>query len=336
MMGRRIAVACFLFLGLVALAGEAAAQPCLIFVHGKQTDTNTYTSFSSARNYWVNGSTDFIRIATKNLATSYYVVGYNGTRPYWEPQAAGEVANEIVNATNGGADGGGNRCARSYANGGTFWVIAHSMGAVVMDYILGNNDASDPNFNYNGPYDQVALRTSMVISVGGAHRGSQGADAVCGNNNLFCNVIAFFIQSCDDATYWLRSSDDVNVKTYANAPAKTVYLTGGYEAIFGSSACLSGEDDGVVQYASIFACGGSATASYDNSNVCGNSSKQEASGFRNLDASHENHDDERNAVDSDVRKAIPGGIWTCNGVPCAPNTTVQTSMTTARFISTLY
>lgn len=336
MMGRRIAVACFLVLGLLALAGEAVAQPCLIFVHGKQTNTNTYTNFNSARNYWVNGSTDFIRIATKNLATPYYVVGYNGTRPYWEPQAAGEVANEIVNATNGGADGGGNRCARSYANGGTFWVIAHSMGAVVMDYILGNNDASDPNYNANGPYDQVALRTSMVISVGGAHRGSQGADAVCGNGGFFCNVIASFIQSCDDATYWLRSSDDVNVKTYANAPAKTVYLTGGYEAIFGSSACLSGEDDGVVQYASIFACGGSATASYDNSNVCGNSSKQEASGFRNLDASHENHDDERNAVDSDVRKAIPGGIWTCSGVPCAPNTTVQSSMTTARFISTLY
>ncbi|HEX2223324.1 MAG TPA: hypothetical protein VHN15_03865, partial [Thermoanaerobaculia bacterium] len=234
MMGRRIAIACFLVLGLLALAGEAAAQPCLIFVHGKQTNTNTYTSFSSARNYWVNGSTYFIRIATRNLATSYYVVGYNGTRPYWEPQAAGEVANEIVNATNGGADGGGNRCARSYANGGTFWVIAHSMGAVVMDYILGNNDASDPNFNSNGPYDQVALRTSMIISVGGAHRGSQGADAVCGNSNPFCNVIAAFIQSCDDATYWLRSSDDVNVKTYANAPAKTVYLTGGYEAIFGS------------------------------------------------------------------------------------------------------
>jgi hypothetical protein len=176
----------------------------------------------------------------------------------------------------------------------------------------------------------------MAITVGGAHRGSQGADAVCGNNNLFCNFIALFIQSCDDATYWLRSSDDVQVRTFANAPAKTVYLTGGYEAIFGSSACLNGEDDGVVQYASIYACNGSATASYDNSNVCGNTSKQESSGFRNLDAGHENHDDERNDSDSDVRKAIPGGIWTCSGVACAPNTTVQSSMTSARLISILY
>lgn len=336
MRGRRFAAAAILALALFAVAGQASAQPCLIFVHGKQTNTNTYTSYTSARNYWVSGSSDFIRTATKELATPYYVVGYNGTRPYWEPQSAGEVANEIVNATNGGADGGGRRCTRTYANGGTFWVIAHSMGNTVMDYILGNNDASDPNFNANGPYDQVATRISMVISVGGAHRGSQGADAVCGNNNFLCNFIALFIQSCDDATYWLRSSDDVQVRTYANAPAKTIWLTGGYEAIFGASACLSGEDDGVVQYASIFACNGSATASYDNTNVCGNSSKQEASGFRNLDACHENHDDERNAVDSDVRKAIPGGNWLCNGVPCAPNTTVQSSMTTARYITLLY
>jgi len=336
MNGRRFTVAALLALAVLAGAAQAGAQPCLIFVHGKQTNTNTFTTYSSARNYWVNGSADFIRTATKNFAASHYVVGYNGTRPYWEPQSAGEVANEIVNATNGGADAGGNRCRTSYAAGGTFWVIAHSMGGAVMDFILGNNDASDPNFNSNGPYDQVAQRVSMVITTGGAHRGSQGADAVCLQSNPLCSFIAIFIQSCDDATYWLRSADDVQVRTYSNAPARTAYLTGGYEAIFGASACLAGEDDGVVQYASIFACNGSATASYDNSNVCGNSSKQEASGFRNLDASHENHSDERDDSDSDVRKAIPGGIWNCSGVPCAPNTTVQSSMTTARLVSILY
>jgi hypothetical protein len=336
MSGRHPMLTLLMALALFGAAGAASAQPCLIFVHGKQTDTNTFTSYTSARNYWVNGSADFIRTATKNFATPYYVVGYNGTRPYWEPQSAGEVANEIVNATNGGADGGGRRCARTYAQGGTFWVIAHSMGGTVMDWILGNNDASDPNFNFNGPYDQVAQRISRVIAVGGAHRGSQGADAVCLQANPLCSFIAIFIQSCDDATYWLRSSDDVQVRSFSNAPAKTVYLTGGYEAIFGASACLSGEDDGVVQYASIFACNGSATASYDNSNVCNNSNKQEVSGFANLDAAHENHSDERDDSDSDTRKAIPNGIWTCSGSPCAPNTTVQSSMTTARFISILY
>jgi hypothetical protein len=321
---------------ILATAAPAIAQPCLIFVHGKQTDTNTYTNWSSARNYWVNGSRDFVRTATKNFATSYYVVGYNGTRPWYESQSAGEVANEIVNATNGGADGGGNRCARTYAQGGSFWVIAHSMGGTIMDFILGNNDASDPNYNFSGPFDTVAQRIGLAITLGGAHRGSQGADAVCGQNSLFCNFIAFFIQSCDDATYWLRSSDSVQVRTYSNAPARNVYLTGGYEAIFGASACLAGEDDGIVQHASQYACNGSATASYDNSNVCSNSSKQESSGFLNLDVAHENHSDERDDSDRDTRRAIPTGIWTCGGSPCSPNTIVASSMSTAQFVAVLY
>lgn len=321
---------------VLAASAPAAAQPCMIFVHGKQTDTNTYTNWNSARNYWKNGTKDFVKTATKNFATSYYVVGYNGTRPYYESQAAGEVANEILNATNGGADGGGNRCARTYAQGGTFWIIAHSMGGTITDFILGNNDASDPNFNFTGPFDQVATRVSMAITLGGAHRGSQGADAACGDNNFICNFIAGFIQGCDDATYWLRSSDSVQVRAFSNAPARNVYLTGGYEAIFGASVCLNGEDDGIVQHASQYACSGSATASYDNGNVCANTSKQESSGFLNADCAHENHSDERDDSDSDVRKAIPTGIWTCSGSPCSPNTTVQSSMTTARFVSILY
>jgi hypothetical protein len=321
---------------VVGGAAPAAAQPCMIFVHGKQTDTATYTNWSSARNYWKNGSRDFIQQVTKNFATSYYVVGYNGTRPYYESQSAGEVANEIVNATNGGADGGGNRCARTYAQGGTFWVIGHSMAGTIMDFILGNNDATDPNFNFSGPFDVVAQRISLAMTLGGAHRGSQGADAVCGDGNIFCNFIAFFIQSCDDATYWLRSSDSVQVRTYANAPARNVYLTGGYEAIFGASACLAGEDDGIVQHASQYACNGSATASYNNGNVCSNSAKQESSGFLNLDVAHENHSDERDDSDRDVRRAIPTGIWTCGGSPCAPNTQVQSAMSTGQFIGILY
>lgn len=322
---------------LYALASSADAAPCLIFVHGKQTDSNTYTNWSYARNYWKKDASDFIKEATKQFATSYYVVGYNGSRPYWDAQAAGEVANEIVNATNGGADGGGNRCATTSANGGTFWVIAHSMGSTVMDFILGNNDSSDPNYNFGGaPFNTVASRISLAITTGGTHRGSEAADAVCGGSSWGCNFMAWWVASCDDPTYWLRSADDVQVRTYSNAPAKNVYLTGGYEAIFGSSACLTGEDDGVVQYASIFACNGSASASYDNSNACNNSYKQETSGFRNLDASHENHDDERNDVDRDVRKAIPDGIWMCSGSPCSPGTTVQSSMSTAQFIAVLY
>lgn len=318
------------------MSWEAFAAPCLIFIHGKQTDTNTLTSWTAARDYWKNGSDDFIQTATKNFATDYYVVGYNGSQAYWDADAAGHVANEIVAATNGTADGGGNSCGTTYAQGGSFWIVAHSMGNTVMDFILGNNDSSDPNYNYNGPYDTVASRISLSISLSGAHRGSEGADAVCGQSSGGCNWAASWIQSCDTATYWLRSSEDVQVRAFSSAPAKNVYLTGGYEAIFGASACLSGEDDGVVQYASIYACNGSATTSYDNSDACGNGSKQEASGFFNLDAAHEDHSDIRDASDSDTRRSIPDGIWTCSGSACSPNTVVQSSMTSAEFVSILY
>jgi len=202
-----------------------------------------------------------------------------------------------------------------------------------MDYIMGNNDSSDPNYNSVGPFSTVAARVSLIITTGGAHRGSEGADAVCGESSGFCNWAASWIQSCDSATYWLRSADDVQVKTYSNPSPKTIYLTGGYEAM-ASSGCLTGEDDGVVQYASIFACSGSASGNYDNTNVC--TTHQESSGFKNLDGAHENHSDERDDSDSDTRRQVPGGIWTCSGVPCAPNTVVQSSMTTARFVSILY
>lgn len=324
-----------LTLAMAFSAAAASAAPCLIFVHGKQTNTGTFTNYNDARNYWYYdgwfSDTDFLKTATKNWSLDHYVVGYNGTKPYYDAQAAGEVANEIVNAMNGGNDGGGNNCQGSTS----YIVIAHSMGNTIMDFILGNNDPSDPNYNYSGPFNQVAAGISYSISVSGAHRGSEGADAVCGDNNLFCDFIALFIQSCDSATYWLRSDNAVQVRNYSSAPARNVYLTGGYEAIFGASACLSGEDDGVVQHASQYACSGSATASYNNDNVCGNGAKQEASGFFNFDTAHENHDDIRNDSDRDTRRAIPDGLWTCSGSPCSPGSSV-TTRSTAQAVTLLY
>jgi hypothetical protein len=310
--------------------------PCLIFVHGKQTNTNTYTDWNAARSYWVNGSNDFIRTATKQFTTSYYVVGYNGTQPYWHAESAGVLANAIVNATEGGADGGGNRCARTYAEGGTFWVITHSMGGSLIDFILGNSDPSDPDYNLNGPYDVAAQRVTLAVTIAGTHRGSQGADYVCGQGNPFCSFFAQFIQSCDDATYWLQSADAVQVRAFSNAPAKPIWLTGGYAAIFGASVCLAGEDDGIVQHASAYACDGDPTTSYTNPTVCGNNAKMKATGFYNLDTAHENHDQERDDSVYDNRQAIPDGIWVCNGTACTPGSTVQSAESTAAFVSTLY
>jgi hypothetical protein len=91
-----------------------------------------------------------------------------------------------------------------------------------------------------------------------------------------------------------------------------------------------------VQHASQYACNGSATTGYNNNNVCNNSSKQESSGFRNLDVGHENHDDERNDADRDTRRAIPTGIWNCGASPCTPDTVVQSAMSCGQLVAVLY
>jgi hypothetical protein len=66
---RRTALLAACLLVLLA-AGTASAQPCLIFIHGKQTNTNTLTNWQAARDYWKSGSRDAIASATKNFAAS--------------------------------------------------------------------------------------------------------------------------------------------------------------------------------------------------------------------------------------------------------------------------
>ena len=70
--------------------------------------------------------------------------------------------------------------------------------------------------------------------------------------------------------------------------------------------------------------------------MCDNNNKQAVSGFKNLDTAHENHDQERNDSHYDTREAIPAGVWVCNGAACSPGSSVQGSMSTARFVSLLY
>jgi len=317
----------------------AAAAPCLIFVHGMQQTSETYTDWSKARNYWKNndgqGPRDFIEAATKSFQVPYYVVGYDGTKAYWRPIAAGHVAEEIVNATSGGADDGGNRCT-----GATYYiVVAHSMGGAVMDFILGNSTVGDPNYNLNGgPFDQVAANVSWVVTVSGAHRGSRGADAVCGeHSNPLCNWLGPHIRECNLATQWLRSDESVQVKNFSNPPDRNIYLIGGFKEQFGRSVCLSGNDDGTVQYASQFACSDLPSASYDNSNVCDNSRKMQPSGFFNIDAGKENHTEVHQDSVRGERRTVPDTVyWLCGGAPCGGNVLAVSSRSTAQQVGKFY
>ena len=306
-----------LLLGAMAIPSGLAAK-CFIFVHGHRDSNQTY---NTARDYWkteggwFTDDSDMVNMVAKN--NKHYVVHWNPTVYYWD--GAVEVAGKINNALNGGSDGGGNNCAGE----SSFVVVAHSMGGAVMDFIFGSSSSSDPYYNYKG--DKVGT----MVAVQGAHRGAYAADLVCSSG--FTSFIIGMFTSCDNGTASLQTADSWQVRTYANSPRTNTYLISGYEAIFGSSALLSGEDDGLLAYASTFACSGSATGYYDTGKVC--SGKQESYGFLDCDQAHENHSDGRNDEDRDNRLAISGGhCWS----GYSTGAKVRSSMSSAELIRCLW
>ncbi len=308
---------------LVGWATEARAYYCYIFVHGRQDNTNTLTSYASASSYWKGQNTgwfnndignygDGIARITGNGVHKFYVIGYDGTKSYLSQSVP--VAKEIVNAaTAGSKDKGGFSCGTPTK----YIVVAHSMGNAVMDFILGNARTTDANYGYGASGTLFAVAASKITNVqslAGAHRGTKAADAACGSASALSNFLASWVSPCNDGATWLQTASNWQVSTYSNAPLKPIYLYGGYEGM-ADSAMLPGEDDGVVTHAGAFACSGDANASYSNGNVCSNSYHQEASGFYNRSAAHENHSDIRNGSDVDRRYSVASG-GTCSTKTC--------------------
>ena len=327
---------CFLFgIALVgALPTELSAR-CFIFVHGHQTHNLTY---AEARDYWRTSAFDTINtdmagdIGANN---HYYVVNWNSTDYYWNGSV--EVAEKINNALGGNPDPGGNSCAGDLSSP---IVVAHSMGNAVMDFILGNARTTDPYYNYHSAdFANIGAKLGGVVGVEGVHRGTYGADGLCGNASWFTNtvsgVVAHFTgATCDNGSASCQTADSWTVKTYANSPYKNVNLIAGYKGHIATSAILAGEDDMLVAYSSGFACSGSATASYTTSNVCYNNAKQEVSGFKNCDQMYENHDAGRNGMSQNKRKAVLGGAGVSGCWPSSysTGTQVRSSMSTAELI----
>jgi hypothetical protein len=295
--------------GIILFISTPTFAKCFIFVHGHQDHA---LSYSQAYDYWEhNGSwwnpfdNDRTMLSTvaAGSANKYAIINYDSTQPYW--MAAINVANKINNVLNG--------VDTSCSGQVYFRVVSHSMGGAVMDFIFGNARTSDPYYNFGGAnFANINSRIYRHLSVQGAHRGTYGADAMCGSAGATCNFLADIVSTftgggCDSGTQWLQTADSWQVRTYSGSPGTTTWLFGGYEAIIGSSSCLAGEDDGLLAYPSSFACAGSATASYSTSNVC--LSKQESYGFRDAGQFHENHDDGRADSDRDTVRAVYGGLW---------------------------
>ncbi len=322
-----------ILLGALAFAlivpQSVSATKCFIFVHGHY-GTKTTVSYADARKYWYNDDawplddTDFADIVTSggsgsngydacgNADNKCFFVGYNSQLFYWD--AAVSAANQINNALNGGADGGGNACpAWSSGTAHRYYVISHSMGGQVMDFILGNSVSPSPYYNYQGAsFSNIKLKLNGGnLSFQGAHRGTTGANGVCGNASWATNLIGSWMGNCDQGTQSLQTADSWRNAHY-NSPGVLTYLVGGWEMIYGNGGFLYGEDDGLIEYASSFACNaayGSAWGNFSQSNICLNSAKWKSTGFSNGDQSAEDHDEGRNGDDPDVRKAATGGLW---------------------------
>ena len=205
------------FAVVATLAGAriASAAPCLIFVHGKQTNTNTFTNWTRRAQLLEerqprlrpDGHQELRDVVLRRRLQRHRT-------PYWDARRGGR---------------GGERDRQRHQRRRRRRrqpLRAHLRPG---RHVLGDRPQHGRHRSWTSssatttratrtststaPTIRSAQRISLAITLGGAHRGSQGADAVCGDGNIFCNFIALFIQSCDTATYWLRSSDDVQVRT---------------------------------------------------------------------------------------------------------------------------
>ena len=289
---QRLAVGLMALVGLATSASSYAAvlpPKCYIFVHGRSDNTDTFSSYSSAKGYWagkemtglgfanpLGGSGDAVKLIAQSRGFPFYVIGYNATLNYWD--SAAQVAVQLANAMrlpgttytsknavmgvggypfSGGLDGGGNGCPA----GSQYIVVAHSMGGPVMDFILGNsNSKSSPNYNYKlAPFSLVVPLISSVHVLAGAHRGSPAADAIEGAAGWIKQKISTIITKHTDSTVWLQTDGSHQVSAYMGNPIKTSYV---YSARNKMASSLlfpgylggSSDDDGVIMEGSSEAC----------------------------------------------------------------------------------
>ncbi|HMZ81156.1 MAG TPA: hypothetical protein PLL06_15745 [Acidobacteriota bacterium] len=230
------------FIIVSAIYSEPAKAVTLVFVHGKG-DAATLDYNYTLQQYW---TPDMIKAATRNYATPYLVVTYDGRQAYWD--AAGEVARE---------------CNLLLDQGKKDLVfVTHSMGGCVMRYILCNADPSDPYYNYNGNYNRIQANTVRVLSYAPPNAGSEAADLAGSlSSSFFTAWIVSLLNQDYPSTQCLTTA---NVQ-YANnnwfrdsLRSKPIYSVAGTGlwndfclecvglATLSGLAGLPGEDDGAV------------------------------------------------------------------------------------------
>jgi len=264
----------------------AQAADCFILVHGS-SGKNLLADTTQRLKYWNSGvKEDFTAavIGSASLENHFGVIGWNSfdrdARPFWHPDAAGQVASQIIAIANGQGDGTvhakpNTQCLAT----DRAYVVAHSQGAQVMAYINGNARDTDPNLdtvysaldyvkNADGtyaknpdgsyqfdssqpssaPFAAAMGKVSAIITIGGAINGTEGMDKIC-NGSL--PAVKPCVTSLQTYTQYNPSS------LTGIAMYRPTYNLAGYGRDWLTSGALTGDDDGIVNIASQMNCSGS-------------------------------------------------------------------------------
>jgi hypothetical protein len=300
--------------------GRAHAADCFILVHGNRS-TDTSLNPSDVVNYWPDFA-DSVTGGTANYAYVYWNSKNADAIPFWHPDAAGAVASQLIDITDGDTDGISH--ARQCASTDTFYIVAHSQGAQVLTYMNGNAYSGAPNLDtvidamdlgdigtadeYYAPFSTALGRVTAIFTVGGAINGTEGMDDVCdgGWDSWFAGL---FGATCVPS---LQTFTSYNPSSFTGSTLyRPMYAIGGYANGI-TSPMLTGEDDTIVNLASQMNCAGSATRDLEDDLTernfwnsilfrCNRYYKRHTSNSFNMASIDIDHDEEREGL---------GGSWT--------------------------
>jgi hypothetical protein len=176
----------------VCLAGACVPLPpppppppsCVIaFVHGSGDPSNSGKSQAQVEtDYWSRGpdnaATSLVRAVSGASGCLPFVVGYDGTRAF--NVAAPEVAAQLDDAIRTNA-----------IQPGKLFVVTHSMGGMVMRFILNNGEPNAPFFDPT--FQRIRDATAYAVNIQAPHRGSEAADAEFGEADVLLGNVAGFL-----------------------------------------------------------------------------------------------------------------------------------------------
>jgi len=188
---------------VLGVASAASAQRCFVaFVHGRGDNLTGHSQDQLESEYWSLGNTysSMTYYGAGVRGCTILRVGYDGHSAFWDAGAAGSVADQINNFIS--------------ANGiqaGELIVVAHSMGGLVVRWIMNNGVAGSPYYNYAGRnYAQIVSRTHHFITLQSPHSGTEAADAMYGEaDSFYSNAVGaigsvFGLVSGDSAASTMR------------------------------------------------------------------------------------------------------------------------------------